>query len=158
MENIYAGDWDEENDREGFRFKEIALLQRLGGELLGGTIYLLPPGQKSFPYHLHFANEELLVMLEGEVVVRAPDGEHQLGRGDTKLFPRGRQGAHQVANRSETDARYIMFSSRVSPDIVEYPDSGNIGLHSHRKDAGDEANLRFTILDGNARRDYYHGE
>ena len=157
MENIYTDVWDEENDQPGYEFKERGLLEHLGGQLLGGTLYLLPPGQKSFPYHLHYANEELLVMLEGEVIVRTPSGEHGMGRGDMHLFVRGRDGAHQVINRSEADARYIMFSSVVSPDIVEYPDSGNVGLFSFREGADDSAKVS-KLLDGDAKRSYYHGE
>lgn len=157
MENIYADDWDRGSDREGFRWKRMRLVQRLGGELLGGSVYLLPPGQKSFPYHNHHANEELLVVLEGEVVLRTPAGEVTMGRGDAEVFRRGRAGAHQVINRSDADARYIMFSTMIGPEIAEYPDSGNVGLFGHASDPGEKPEL-WGYLDGSAGRDYYHGE
>ena len=44
-------------------------------------IYDLEPGQGSSPYHYEYEEERLLVV-EGTVVVRAPDGEHILARGD----------------------------------------------------------------------------
>ena len=78
-----------------------------------------------------------------------------MGRGDMEFFPRGRAGAHQVINRSEADARFIMFSSMVYPEIAEYPDSGNVGLLGHLGADGTMGLRKF--LDGEAERDYYHG-
>lgn len=155
MENIYAEDFDSGSDRAGFRWQRTRLLKRLGGELLGGSIYVMPPGQKSFPYHAHHANEELLVVLEGDVVLRTPAGEQEMGRGDAEVFRRGSGGAHQVINRSDADARFIMFSSMVMPEIAEYPDSGSIGVFAPAED--DDATL-WKFVDGSAERDYYHGE
>ncbi len=154
MENIYADDWESESDHEGFRWQRTRLLRRLGGELLGGSLYLMPPGQKSFPYHLHHANEELLLVVEGEVILRTPAGERAMAKGDVELFVRGRTGAHQVINRSDADARFIMFSSMVAPEIAEYPDSGNVGVFAP---GSDDDGLR-KFLDGAAERDYYQGE
>lgn len=127
----------------------MLLGQRLGGKMLGASVYLLPPGQKSFPYHLHHANEELLIVLEGEVVLRTPAGEHPMSAGDAELFPRGPEGAHQVINLSDSPARFIMFSTLVSPEIAQYPDSGNVGVFGN--------DLR-AFLDGTAERDYFAGE
>ena len=70
MENIFANDFDQSQDEPGYRWESIRLGRRLGGEMLGASVYVLPPGEKSFPYHLHHANEELLLVVEGDVVVR----------------------------------------------------------------------------------------
>lgn len=149
MENVFADDWEQVEERDGFRSHRIRLGQRLGGEMIGVTIYLLEPGQRSFPYHQHHANEELLLVLRGVVVVRTPDGEQEAGEGDTLLFRRGAEGAHQVINRSDSEARYLMFSTKVAPEVVEYPDSGNLGVFG--------PGLR-KLVDGEAARDYFHGE
>ena len=150
MENVFSTDFDQRNDRPGYRWDRIRLGRRLGSEMLSGSVYVLPPGEKSFPYHLHHANEELLLVLEGTVIVRTPAGEAQAGPGDATLFRRGADGAHQVINRSDAPARFIMFSTLVDPEIAEYPDSGNIGVF-----AGDELH---RYLDGSTERDYYIGE
>src|SRR6266508_1440363 len=42
-------DWDDENDREGFRHRAPAIGKRLGAELLGGSLYELPPGRTPRP-------------------------------------------------------------------------------------------------------------
>ena len=104
--------------------------ERLGGELLAGSLYELPPGKKSFPFHWHHGTEELLVVLEGEPTVRTPEGEQRLKRGDAVSFTRGADGAHQVRNETDAPARYLMISNMVDYDVAHYPDSGKVGILS----------------------------
>ncbi len=158
MENVYAEEWDQEADRPGFRWKRIRLARRLGGELLGASVYELPPGEKSYPYHFHHANEEMLIVLAGEVVLRTPTGLHQMGHGDAELFNTGADGAHQVINESDAPARFVMLSTMVNPEIAEYPDSGNVGVFSEAPGSAGEEPQLFKFLDGGAERDYFHGE
>ena len=73
-------------------------------------IYDLEPGQSSSPYHYEY-DEEWLLVVDGIVVLRAPDGEHTLQRGDLVRFPAGPAGAHKVMNRSDSPARTLLFSS-----------------------------------------------
>ena len=146
MENVYSDDFDGTAEHPGYRWDRMRLGRRLGAEMLGASVYVLPPGEKSFPYHLHHANEELLLILEGEVVVRSPDGEQRLGRGDTLVFVRGPSGAHQVTNSSNDPARFIMFSTMVEPEITEYPDNQNIGVFAGRApgQAGEAVLAKFV--------------
>ena len=90
-------------------------------------IYDVPPGASSSPYHYEF-EEEWLLVVEGEVVVRAPDGEHTLRRGELACFPAGADGAHKVTNRSESPARTLLFSSSRTPAVSVYPDTDMIGV------------------------------
>ena len=94
MTNLFGDEWDVEQTEPGFSWKRMRLGVRLGSEKLGASLYELPPGQRSFPYHLHHANEEMLLVLDGTVTVRREDGEEELGRGDTALFASGPRGAH----------------------------------------------------------------
>jgi uncharacterized cupin superfamily protein len=155
MENVFAEEFDQTNDRPGYQWDRIRLGRRLGGEMLGASVYVLHPGEKSYPYHLHHANEELLLVLEGAVIVRTPAGEDPARTGDAMLFGRGPEGAHQVINRSGEPARFVMFSTMVEPEIAEYPDNGNLGVFAGRAPgAGGEAQLE-RFIDGSAERDYY---
>ena len=54
--------------------------------------------------------------------------------------------------RNETDepVRYLIFSTKPSSDIVEYPDSGKVGLGSRGKG--------WRILADGAQSDYWAGE
>lgn len=106
--------------------------------LLGSTglmmfVYDLVPGASSSPYHYEY-EEEWLLVVEGTLVLRAPDGEHALQRGDLVRFPAGPEGAHKVMNRSDAPARTLMFSSSRAPAVSVYPDSDKIGVFP-----GDEA-------------------
>jgi uncharacterized cupin superfamily protein len=86
-------------------------------------VYEIDPGKKLWPYHLHHANEEWLVVLRGRPTLRTPDGERELVEGDVACFPRGATGAHLVRNATEEPVRILMLSTSIVPDIVEYPDS-----------------------------------
>ena len=90
-------------------------------------VYDVPPGESSSPYHYEF-EEEWLLVVEGEVVVRAPDGEHTLQHGDLVCFAAGADGAHKVTNRSDSPARTLLFSSSRTPAVSVYPDSDKIGV------------------------------
>ena len=39
--------------------------RRLGGELLGASVYELEPGERTLPYHFQYGNEELLLVVAG---------------------------------------------------------------------------------------------
>ena len=77
---------------------------------------------------MHHANEELLVVLDGEPMLRDPHGERRLGRGDCVVFTRGPDGAHQLRNDGERPARIMIASTLVTPEVVDYPDSGKVGV------------------------------
>jgi uncharacterized cupin superfamily protein len=126
-ENVFGDSWDVEQSRPGYTWKRMRLARRLGGELLGASVYELPAGEAVWPYHLHHANEELLLVLEGSPTLRTPTGERELAPGEAALFARGQEGAHQVINRSDRPARVLVVSTMIEPEIAEYPDSGKTG-------------------------------
>jgi uncharacterized cupin superfamily protein len=106
----------------------------LGSTAMAMFIYDLEPGEGSSPYHYEY-EEEWALVVEGTVVVRTPDGERTLQRGDLVRFPAGPAGAHKLMNRSDAPARTLLFSSARVPAISVYPDSDKIGVW-----AGDEEN------------------
>jgi len=111
-------------ERGSVRGEPVA--RNAGAELLGGTVYQLAPGADGAPLHIHHAMEELLIVLEGTPTLRTLDGERELAAGEVVAFPRGRRGAHSVANRSDAPARYLMVSTNTAPEIVEYPELGTV--------------------------------
>ncbi|MGD2060266.1 MAG: cupin domain-containing protein [Acidimicrobiia bacterium] len=157
MENIYSTDWDLSQEQPGYVWDRIRLGRRTGARMLGASVYLIKPGQKSFPYHYHHGNEEMLIVLDGSVTVRTPDGDHVAGRGDALSFATGPAGAHQLINHTDRDARVLMMSTMVSPEIVEYPDSGKVGVFAERAPGDPSSGIR-AILDGGAVVDYFDGE
>jgi uncharacterized cupin superfamily protein len=99
----------------------------VGSNAMSMYVYDLDPGRSSSPYHYEY-EEEWLLVLDGTLVLRAPDGEHTLERGDIVCFAAGPAGAHKVMNRSEGTARIMMFSSARTPAVTVYPDSDKVGV------------------------------
>jgi uncharacterized cupin superfamily protein len=105
----------------------IDVSRAVGSEGTLMYIYDLAPGGSSSPYHYEY-EEEWLLVLEGSIVLRGPDGEQNLERGDLVCFPAGPAGAHKVMNRGESPARMLMFSSARVPAVSVYPDSDKIAV------------------------------
>jgi len=113
-------------EHEGFRIRGAGIGERIGADLLAGSVYEIDPGKKLWPYHLHHANEEWLVVLRGRPTLRTPEGERELVEGDVACFVRGAAGAHQVRNATEEPVRILMLSTRIAPEILVYPDSDKV--------------------------------
>lgn len=88
-----------------------------------GRLWELAPGESS-PYHWHAAEEEVLVVVAGSVVLRTPGGERELGLWDAAWFVRGDGGAHQVRNDGDEPARVLFVATHADPDVRFYPDDG----------------------------------
>jgi uncharacterized cupin superfamily protein len=139
------------SDPDGYRSGQIHVTKALGAEALAVKVFEIPPGESLCPYHYEY-EEEWLVVLDGEVNVRTPDGEETLQRGEIAQFPPGAAGAHKVSNGGEASARIMMFSSAREPAVAVYPDSDKIGVWPGNPD--DQVILRRA--DGAV--DYYDGE
>src|SRR5580765_522096 len=124
--NLYADEWEATRDREGWRIRAAAVGRHIGGGLIGATLSEVEPGNKLWPYHTHHANEEWVIVLRGEPTLRTPDGEQQLKEGDVVCFPRGKDGAHQIINRTDSPVRVLMLSSMNRGEIIEYLDTGKV--------------------------------
>lgn len=124
--NVNADEHDQVLDRAGYEQRMFWVAERLGAELLGGSVYTMPPGQSTWPYHWHHANEEMVLVLSGTPTLRGPDGEQELVRGDVVLFNRGPEGAHKLTNRGGEPARVLIFSSETEPEMITYPDSDKV--------------------------------
>jgi uncharacterized cupin superfamily protein len=91
---------------------------------LGASYDILEPGKRGCPYHLHHAQEEMFVVLEGAGTLRVA-GEHlPIKAGDVIFIPSGPDYPHQFINTSDAHLKYLSISTRESPEIAEYPDSG----------------------------------
>ena len=127
--NVFAEQrWDGEQDRESYRHRVARIGDRLGAELLGASLYELPPGESTWPYHYEHGAEEWLLVVAGRPTLRAADGERQLSPGDVAVFPPGPAGAHKVANTTDEPARVVIFSSKTPIAVVTYPDSHKVGI------------------------------
>jgi uncharacterized cupin superfamily protein len=102
---------------------------KLGAQKLGYNVTIVPPGKRAFPFHSHRANEEMFFVLAGEGEIRLGSERHPIRAGDVIACPPGGpETAHQIVNTSSAELRYLAVSTKVSPEIAEYPDSGKFGV------------------------------
>jgi uncharacterized cupin superfamily protein len=132
--NLYGDEWEFTRDRDGWRSRFAGVGGHIGAELIGATVSEVEPGERLWPYHTHHSNEEWIIVVRGEPTLRTPEGERTLAEGDVACFVRGTEGAHQVINRTMSPVRVLMLSTVISPEIIEYLDSGKILLKDARDD------------------------
>jgi uncharacterized cupin superfamily protein len=103
--------------------------RRMGAQKLGANITVLPPGKCVFPFHNHHVNEEMFYILEGSGELRMGSETFPVVVGDFVLCPPGgKEVAHQIKNTGTADMKYLAISTKESPEIAEYPDSGKFGV------------------------------
>ena len=91
---------------------------------LGLSIDIIAPGKRGCPYHFHYAQEEVFVILEGAGTLRVAGEMLALKAGDTIFVPPGPDYPHQIINTSDAPLKFLSVSTKDSPEVVEYPDSG----------------------------------
>jgi uncharacterized cupin superfamily protein len=90
---------------------------------LGATVVVTAPGKRAWPYHLHHAEEEMFVILEGSGTLRVAGELLPLRRGDVVFLPAGKDYPHQIINTSDAPLKYLAISGHEPVEICEYPDS-----------------------------------
>ena len=137
---------------EGYRAGDHRFGPKIGAARMGATVYELPAGQAVCPYHYE-SEEEWLLVLQGEVTLRHPEGEEVLGPGDITAFPVGPAGAHKTTNNGTETVRMVMFATVDPIGYAVYPDSNKISFWSDSSDPADKVRVRRG-----ENLDYYDGE
>ena len=133
---------------------------RIGARLLGYNITAVPPGKRAFPAHNHRVNEEMFFILEGRGELRVGAQTWPVRAGDVIACPPGGpETAHQLINTGNDELKYLAVSTKLSPELCEYPESGKFGIMAdYGKDAsGAPQGFRWVGRSGDA-RDYWEGE
>jgi uncharacterized cupin superfamily protein len=152
--SVFEPKFDDGERPEGMRSRRARIGYDLGSELIGASLWELPPGEAAYPYHFHYADEEIVIVLSGRPSLRTPEGVRELEKGEALHFPLGEEGAHQILNHSEEVVTFLAISSSGRPDVVVYPDSDKIGVGERLPKGG---GLRAFFRRGDA-VDYFDGE
>jgi uncharacterized cupin superfamily protein len=143
--NIWTDNWGEQDEDwsgGGGRGKRLPR-----GARLGASVYELDPGNFNV-YHFHHGCEELLIVLNGTMTLRTPDGEREVAEGEVVHFPVGPDGARAFYNRGEEKVRYLMASACLPLEVVEYPDLRQITAQARQRSmTGERLWLIYDVPD-----------
>ncbi len=108
---------------EGFEGRtKRALTDPLGLTQFGINLTTLEPGAQSSHRHYHMAEDEMIYMVSGEVVLVTDDGEQVLKASMAAGFPAGQKNGHHLVNRSAAPATYLEIGTRSPNEDVTYSD------------------------------------
>ena len=121
---------------------------------LGASFDTVMPGKRSCPYHFHHAQEEMFIVIEGTGTLRVAGEMLPLRAGDVVFIPPGPDYPHQIINSSDAPLKYLSISTRESPEVCEYPDSGKYPASASVRGAG----VLRVIQRPGENVDYWDGE
>lgn len=107
----------------------------------GVNLVMLEPGAMSSLRHWHLAEDEFVMVTEGECVMVLDSGETVMRPGDCAAFPAGSTDGHHFLNRSNRVAKFLVVGTKAPREVATYSD---VDLKVEM--AGGKA--RFTYKDG----------
>jgi uncharacterized cupin superfamily protein len=143
-----------------FAVSTARISQALGAQKLGYNVSTVPPGKAAYPFHSHRVNEEMFLILSGTAELRLGSATYPLREGDVIACPPGGpETAHQIRNSGTTDLRFLAVSTRLSPEICDYPDSRKFGVYAELPPARDGTPAYFAhMARDELSLDYWDGE
>ncbi len=106
------------------KFASTWLSGAAGFQRVGVSRARLRPGDESFAYHAHLAQEEWIYIVSGRARARIDDVTYELAAGDFVAYP-APQPPHLLSNPYTEDCVYLMGGERMAaPDVIDYPDLG----------------------------------
>ncbi len=128
-----------------------SLTDGTAAQQLGAGFDIVPPGFQSCPYHFHWAQEEMFIILVGSGTLRVAGERVPIKAGDVITIPAGPEYPHHILNTGDVDLHYISISTMQRPEVCEYPDSGKVGAFPGKRGE------RFVQQRAN-HLDYWEGE
>jgi uncharacterized cupin superfamily protein len=153
-------DWSEMIHGEKIHHKRKNFTKDFTSNKLVASLYEIPPGKVSWPFHYHIANEELFYILEGEGELRTKEQVLKVKPGDFLRFPTGENGVHQLKNTSsDKPLKYLDIGTTHHPDLVFMPDSNKVGLFGGGAPCQNNKNRSiWKYFSLNSEIDYLEGE
>lgn len=129
MVNLFEPTWDAEVEANGAVLRATRLANHVGAVRIAANLYELEPGAHVSPLHFHHRNEELLFVLAGTPSLRRSDDDiRDLSPGEIVAFPTGRDGIHQILNRSAQPARVLICATADLPEIAEQTEANGLAV------------------------------
>ncbi len=114
--------------KRSFEFlkSNVASSYKDGEGKLTVNFYTLQPGKSNYPYHQHFGREEVFYIISGTASLKTPKGDIDVSEGDVIVIPPNENGAHMLTNNSTAPVVYLDIDTQADPDVILYPESGNV--------------------------------
>lgn len=110
---------------DGRAWKQLA--EAGGLTQFGANLVTLAPGAWSSQRHWHSAEDEMVVVLSGTLVLVEEGRETGMGPGDVAVFPAGAPNGHHLQNRSDAPASFLAIGPNFpETDVCTYPDIGMV--------------------------------
>ena len=122
--------------RSSLRLGDAAGLTQFGANLV-----TLEPGARSSLRHWHRAEDEFVMVTEGELVLLQDEGEYLLRPGDCAAWKAGDPNGHCLVNRTDRPARFLVVGTKAAHEVATYSD---VDFILERKDGA----ASFTYRDG----------
>lgn len=88
----------------------------------GVNLVMLEPGAMSSLRHWHMAEDEFVMVTEGECVMVQDEGETVMRPGDCAAFPAGSTDGHHFLNRTDKVAKFLVIGSKAKREVATYSD------------------------------------
>lgn len=88
----------------------------------GVNLVTLQPGAMSSLRHWHLAEDEFVMVTEGECILVTDAGDEVMRPGDCAAFPAGRPDGHHFLNRTDRPARFLVVGSKAPREVGTYTD------------------------------------
>lgn len=136
--------------KQSFEFQrsDVVSPYRSGEGKLNINFYILQPGKSNYPYHQHFGREEVFYIISGTATLKTPKGDIKVSEGDVIVIPPNENGAHMLTNNSNEPIYYLDIDTIGSPDVILYPNSGNVRIMTGDMQKSFKIESEVNYLDG----------
>ncbi len=116
--SIYPAPYDAEMaGRSSLRLGDAGGLTQFGVNLV-----VLQPGAKSSLRHWHRHEDEFVMVTVGTCTLVDDNGETEMGVGACAAFPANDPNGHQLINKTDTPAAFLVVGTRGSEEVATYSD------------------------------------
>jgi uncharacterized cupin superfamily protein len=121
--------------RPGQGSDETNVSRAIGLSRLGASYFVVRPGESAFPYHVHYGEDELIYIIEGEGTYRFGEASYAVKAGELLGAPAGGlDRAHQLTNTGTTPLRYFCVSDLPPVNVGDLPEVGELVINVRNPD------------------------